>query len=296
MKQKNEPAISVIMSIYNQKNPEYLRDAITSVLKQTFDDFEFIIYSDGSDDDVVDKLNEYARMDERIIVINNPVNYGLAYSLNACIDVARGKYLARMDDDDICDIRRLSVQYDYLERHPEIAFVGCNATLFDADGIWGHRLMPEHPDKNDFLKFSPFIHPSVMIRRSIMEAGNTYNTVNDTLRCEDYELFMRLLFAGYQGHNIQQELFYYREDSHSYFRRRLKHRLAEMRIRHANFKNLGLLTPKGYLYVLRPLLSAMVPAKLILQVKKLYHKQRINAEYEEGIPVPQESEKSATII
>ncbi|MDL2302094.1 glycosyltransferase [Lachnospiraceae bacterium OttesenSCG-928-D06] len=275
METKKQPAISVIMSIYNQKNPDYLEKAVMSVLGQTFEDFEFIIYNDGSDNGIFEELDKYTSVDERIIKINNPVNHGLAYSLNACIDVARGKYIARMDDDDICDPRRFQVQYDYMESHPEIAFVGCNAALIDKNGIWGHRQMPEVPGKEDFLKFSPYIHPTVMIRREVLEKEEAYNTSADTLRCEDYELFMRLMKEGRQGHNIQRELFYYREDDASYKKRKLKTRIAEMRIRYKSFKELNLLTPKGCIYVMRPLLSAVVPSPLILYTKKQHHKQEL---------------------
>jgi len=278
MNNVKKPAISVIMSIYNQRNFAYLKEAVMSVLIQTFTDFEFIIYNDGSDDVVLEQLKQYAAADERIVLINNPVNHGLAYSLNACIDVAHGKYLARMDDDDVCDPRRFQVQYDYMESHPETAFVGCNAALIDENGIWGHRKMMPTPGKKDFLKFSPYIHPTVMIRRSVLEEGDGYNTSRETLRCEDYELFMRLEKAGYNGSNIQQELFYYRENHYSYQKRNLKSRLAEMRIRHKNFKELGLLNPLGYLYVIRPLLSATVPSYLILNAKKQQQKQEMNYE------------------
>ena len=292
-----QPAISVIMSVYNQKNTTYLKQSILSVIGQSFKDFEFIIYNDGSDDDIFANLKKYAELDDRIILINNPVNQGLAYSLNACIEVAKGKYLARMDDDDMCHIHRFRFQYEYLENNPDVAFVGCNSGLIDSNGIiWGHRTMPEEPTEKSFLRFSPYIHPTVMIRRSVLEEGNNYNTGQETLRCEDYELFMRLNKAGYRGQNIQQELFYYREDYHSYQKRNLRVRLNEMSVRYKNFKELGLLTPRGYLYVARPLLSLIVPGRLILFTKQNHHKQRANTEYElneklgtQIIPIPPSS-------
>ncbi|MCL2254586.1 MAG: glycosyltransferase [Lachnospiraceae bacterium] len=303
MSKLKSPAISVIMSIYNQKDPERLRKAIYSILGQSFHDFEFIIYNDGSDDDIYHQLAEYAKVDERIIVLHNSVNQGLAYSLNACIDVAKGKYLARMDDDDISSVNRFRVQYEYLEKHSEVAFVGCNASLIDDDGVWGHRMMPENPAKKDYLRFSPFIHPTVMIRRSVLEEGNNYNTSKETLRCEDYELFMRLNKAGYLGHNIQQELFYYREDKKSYHKRTLRSRAAEMRVRYANFKDLKLLSPIGFLYVIRPLISAIVPAEMILHIKQNYHKQNTMTTYESYenigtkiIAISPDSEKGANVI
>ena len=299
MKEKKQPVISVIMSVYNQKNFRYLNDAVMSILRQTFSDFEFIIYNDGSDDEILKQLQKYTESDSRILLINNPVNQGLAYSLNACIDVARGKYLARMDDDDICDVRRLQVQYDYLEKHPAAAFIGCNAALIDDDSVWGHRCMPEKPNRKDFLKFSPYIHPTVMIRRSVLEQGNIYNTSRETLRCEDYELFMRLEEAGYRGYNIQQELFCYREDYNSYQKRKLKYRLAEIQIRYQNFKKLKMLTPLGMLYALRPLASAMVPSGLILYAKKYHSRQEMkNEEQNEKkiITISENTEKRAGII
>jgi len=299
VKEKKQPVISVIMSVYNQKNFRYLNDAVMSILRQTFSDFEFIIYNDGSDDEILKQLQKYTESDSRILLINNPVNQGLAYSLNACIDVARGKYLARMDDDDICDVRRLQVQYDYLEKHQAAAFIGCNAALTDDDGVWGHRCMPEKPNRKDFLKFSPYIHPTVMIRRSVLEQGNTYNTSRETLRCEDYELFMRLEEAGYRGYNIQQELFCYREDYNSYQKRKLKYRLAEIQIRYQNFKKLKMLTPLGMLYALRPLASAMVPSGLILYAKKYHSRQEMkNEEQNEKkiITISENTEKRAGII
>lgn len=297
-----QPAISVIMSVYNQKNATYLEESILSVIGQSFADFEFIIYNDGSDEVIFFKLEEYARTDDRIILINNPVNQGLAYSLNACILAAKGKYLARMDDDDICHIHRFRIQYEYLENHPEIAFVGSNAGLIDGDGIfWGHRAMPMEPDKKDFLRFSPYVHPTVMIRRSVLEDGNHYNPGQKTLRCEDYELFMRLHNAGYRGQNVQQELFYYREDFHSYQKRNLKVRLAEMYVRYKNFKELGLLSAPGYLYVIRPLISMLVPSRLILRIKQKYHRHNVESE-EHGklgaqiIPISPNTERRAGVI
>lgn len=267
------PEISVIMGIYNQWNKEHLDQAIMSVLGQSFGNFELILYNDGSDPMVSGYLEEYEKLDERVVLIQSPLNHGLAYSLNTCIDVARGKYLARMDDDDICDSNRFAVQYEYMENHPEISFVGCNAGLFDERGVWGHRAMPEFPLKHSFLRFSPYIHPTVMIRRCIFEEQEAYRFSKDTWRCEDYELFMRLTRLGYRGANIQRELFYYREDPDSYRKRKLRYRLDELKLRYRNFKELGMLYPVGWFYVIRPLVAAMVPSRLIYMTKKIYHRQ-----------------------
>lgn len=271
--QQKAPEISVIMGIYNQQNKEYLEQAVESVLHQTFRDLEFILYDDGSDDDTGRWLLEYASRDERIRLLRGPENRGLAYSLNACIGQARGKYLARMDDDDICEPERLQIQWDYMEHHPETAFVGCNAKLIDKDGAWGIRRMPENPKLQDFLRFSPYIHPTVMIRRSVFDTQTAYRSAEDTLRCEDYELFMRLYKAGIYGYNLQQELFCYREDRLSYQKRKLCYRMDEARLRYRNFREMGCLFPTGWLYVLRPVAAAVVPPGLLWRIRKLRHSQ-----------------------
>ncbi len=273
MDERSAPKVSVIMSIYNQWNSEYLDQAIMSILNQTFGDFEFIIYDDGSDPLICRLLEKYEQLDNRVVLIHSAENCGLAYSLNTCINVAKGKYLARMDDDDISDPERLAVQYKYMEEHPEIAYAGCNARLIDAEGVWGHRVMPEFPLKHSFLRYSPFIHPSVMIRRSIFDTQEAYRHSKDTWRCEDYELFMRLMRLGYRGANIQQELFGYREDAASYRKRKFRYRMDEMKLRYRNFKELDMLYPAGWLYVIRPLAAAVVPSGVTYMAKKLYHRQ-----------------------
>lgn len=279
----DSPKISVIMGIYNQWNKDYLEQAIMSVLRQSFWDFEFLIYDDGSEAIVREQLEKYRKLDSRIVLMHGKENCGLAYSLNTCIDAARGKYLARMDDDDICAPDRLFVQYAYMEAHPEIAYVGCNAGLMDDNGVWGSRQMPEFPTEKSFLRYSPFIHPTVMLRKSIFQAQEAYRFSAETWRCEDYELFMRLTRLGYQGANIQQELFYYRENQDSYKKRKLRYRFNEMKLRYRNFREMGLLSPLGMCYVLRPLAAALVPSRCIYAVKRLYHRRERACGGQEGM-------------
>ena len=292
MEKCKNPIVSVIMSIYNQQNREQLETAIKSVLEQSFQDFEFIIYNDGSNETVSAYLKEFETLDNRIVLISNPKNHGLAYSLNTCIDVAKGKYLARMDDDDICMPHRLLTQVQFMEKHPEISYIGCNAKLLDDKGVWGERKMPENPGKQDFLKYSPFIHPTVMIRRAVFDGTAAYKASKDTWRCEDYELFMRLWKLGHRGCNLQEALLYYREDRSSYKKRKFKYRLDEMKLRYRNFKEMDMLWPLGWVQVLRPLIAAFVPSFMILGIKKLYHLQE--KKNEKGIGKTMESVPEST--
>jgi glycosyltransferase involved in cell wall biosynthesis len=108
------PQISVIMAVYNGE--KYLAEAIESILNQTFKEFEFIIIDDGSKDNSLNIIKRYAKKDSRIIIIKNEKNMKLAWSLNKGLKIARGKYIARMDSDDISLTDRLEKQYYFLEK------------------------------------------------------------------------------------------------------------------------------------------------------------------------------------
>lgn len=260
--------ISVIMGVYNQLDEGQLHEAVSSILNQTEKDFEFIIYDDGS----VKQASEYIRglgdIDSRIVIIGAEENNGLAFSLNECIRAAKGEYIARMDADDVSYIDRFKTQIEFLDMHREYGWCGCNAMLFDDNGVWGERSMPECPDKADFLKYSPYIHPSVIYRASLFKEAGVYTVSQETLRCEDYEIFMRFHEMGYRGYNIQKPLFCYREDRQSYNKRKIRYRVNEIRIRYRNFKKLGLLFPVGWLYAIRPIAGIFIPNQLIYKMKR----------------------------
>lgn len=257
------------MGVYNQKNNHILKAAVDSILSQTLKDFEFIIYDDGSDTDVAENISQIAKSDDRIVLISAKDNNGLAFSLNACIDRACGEYIARMDDDDVSLPQRLAVQAEFLDNNPEYWWCGTCAELFDDNGVWGVRKMPERPARKDYLKYSPYIHPTVMYRARVFEeAKEKYNVSEETLRCEDYEIFMRLSQLGYRGYNIQQVLFRYREDAVAFKRRKFRYRINEAKIRYRNFKMMKLLWPTGWLYVIRPIVAGLMPSKLLACIKR----------------------------
>lgn len=262
------PEISVIMGVYNELNKDILMEAVNSILHQTFEDFEFIIYDDGSCPEAATLLSEVAGLDERIKLIGQDENHGLAFSLNACIDEAKGKYIARMDADDISYSERLMKQKKFLDKYQEYSWVGCNIDVFDQNGVWGERKMPEFPIEQDYLRFSPYAHPTVMYRASIFDTNEGYVASKETLRCEDYEIFMRLRRAGLKGANIQDKLLAYRENKDSYKKRSFRHRWNEAKCRYRNFKALGILFPKGWIYVLRPIAACAIPYWLLAWYKR----------------------------
>lgn len=265
---QTSPAISVIMGVYNPESKEKTYRAINSILEQTFGDLEFIIFDDGSDPEIAKEAEAVGRLDPRIRLAGEEKNHGLAYSLNECIKLARGRYIARMDADDYSLPDRFMVQYQFLEANPEYQWCGCNVQLFDDRGVWGEIRYPEEPKKEDFLRFSPFAHPTVMFRREVFEDGNAYRVSAETFRCEDYELFMRLNQKGYRGYNIQQPLFQYRDERTTLKKQKMRFRVNETKVRYKNFKKMGLLNLKGWIYVFRPVAGGFVPSRLIAKVKR----------------------------
>lgn len=256
------PIISVIMGVYNASNRDMIAASINSVLNQTYGDFELIICDDGSIDDTNKILREYMEIDKRITIITNAFNQGLAFSLNRCLKISKGKYIARMDVDDVSLPNRFEREIEFLEENRNYAMVGTSINLFDDKGVWGNRKMIENPCKKDFLFGSPFIHPTILIRKNILEKLNGYRVSKETLRAEDYDLFMRLYNLGYKGYNIPEFLYNYREDVNSYKKRKYFHRFDEARVRYKGFKLLGLL-PEGLIFVLKPLIVGLIPQHIL---------------------------------
>src|SRR3989344_927550 len=156
----NKPSVSVLMSTYN--GAVYLRQAINSILNQTFTDFEFIIVDDNSTDNSGEILRSYN--DPRIRIIQNNKNIGLTKSLNKGLKEAQGKYIARMDADDVSLLDRLKEQYNFLEAHPTIALVGSWAESMDEYGIVTEiRKVPTDPEtiRFELVLRNCFFHSSV---------------------------------------------------------------------------------------------------------------------------------------
>ncbi len=263
-----EPLVSVIMGVYNQMDEVVLRQAVNSILNQTYKNLEFLIWDDGSCEEAVAKLLDLKKLDDRIRILKGGTNQGLAHSLNECILRANGKYIARMDADDISSPERIEKQVQFLEGHEEFAWCGTNTELFDENGVWGYRPYPEVPTVKDYYRFSPFVHPSVVFRAEIFDHHRGYLAKEETLRCEDFEIFMHLMRRGLKGYNLQEPLFKYRETKDSYRKRTPKHRINEAKMRYQNYKKMGELFPIGWLFVLRPLVACIVPPFLIVLLKR----------------------------
>lgn len=200
------PLVSVIIPAY--KSAKYIRESVESIEKQTYQNFEVIIVDDTEVDDgtksIIDSFN-----DDRIKYIKPSSRLGLVRSLNYAIKLAKGEYIARMDADDISHIKRLEVQVDFLQSHPQIGFVGSNCYTMDTKGkITGNIEFPSQEEDIKIKLFfnNSFVHPSMMIRKQLLEE-ELYN--ENCFCCEDYEFWVRLA-AKTSCYNIEQKLIKYR--------------------------------------------------------------------------------------
>lgn len=257
------PAVSFIMGVYRCKDPGALKASVESVINQTYADWEFLIVDDGSGDDGATwrAIGAAARLDPRIRPLRYARNHGLAYALDYCLARAKGRYIARQDDDDLSEPGRLAAEVRFLESHPGYALVGTNATLFDGEGEWGALTRPERPDRRSFLWNSPFIHPSVLMRADALRAVGGYRVASETLLLEDYDLFMRMYAHGMRGANIPRPLYRYRSDRHTSKPRPMTARIREARIRARGFKAMRL-GPACIPYIVKPVLVGLVPRRL----------------------------------
>lgn len=261
-----KPEVSIIMGVYKEKK-EFLRRSIESILNQSYSSWEFIICDDGSEDGTYEYLLQLSESDKRFIVMKNEKNIGLAPTLNRCINVSRGKYVARMDSDDIARYDRFEKQINVFQFRPELDIVGSGANLIDSNGIWGKRLPKSQPEKKDFLWGTQFIHPSVMMKRETLIQNGSYRVAKETLRTEDYDLFMRMYANGSMGFNIQDTLLDYTESRASYAKRKFKFRVNEAIVRYKGFSSLKLM-PLGYVYIFKPILVGLIPGGLLRVVKR----------------------------
>jgi glycosyltransferase involved in cell wall biosynthesis len=192
------PLVSVIMAVHNGE--QFIREAIDSVLEQTFKDFEFIVIDDGSTDSTSLILAEYQSRDARIHVKRLDQNQGLTICLNMGIQLARGKYVARMDADDVCLPHRFEEQVKYLDKHPEIVVLGTAFTFIDEAG--NHQrdyVFSDNPDvlKWNLLFFNPISHPTAMFRLPAIKSLDGYDP--KIIRAQDYDLWWRVSLIGKLG-------------------------------------------------------------------------------------------------
>lgn len=186
-----KPLLSVITPVYNRE--KYLTECIESILNQTFKDFEFIIIDDHSTDRTLNIIKDYELKDTRIKIISNELNIGATKSFNKGLKISVGKYIARMDSDDISMPDRFQKQIDLMENWDELEVIGTGAILINGDGIEiGRKKFPSDYKKISKILMSgvPVFDPSVVIRSETLKKIGAFD--NRLAPADDYYLWLSL--------------------------------------------------------------------------------------------------------
>lgn len=204
------PLISVIMSVYTDE--KYLRKSVESILNQTFRDFEFIITDDCSKDNSLDILREYAKKDNRIVLIENKENLKLTKNLNNMLGIAKGDLIARMDSDDISFPDRFEKQVKIFKNNPDIDFVFTSTILIDdTDDEICETWRPKNIDSIlKMMSYNDLIpHPSIMAKKEIFSKAGNYTEINGYGQ-EDKELWQKFIKLGIKFYYLNEPLLFYR--------------------------------------------------------------------------------------
>jgi glycosyltransferase involved in cell wall biosynthesis len=232
----------VVLPLYNE-NPIFLEECLLSLVNQTYKDIEIIIIDDSDicHNQFSSVVNNLLKLDHRIVYIKNKKRLGLARSLNLGIESAKGRYIARIDSDDIANIDRLKKQFIFLEKNLDIQVLGSNIRIFNKDSRFIYEINYPEKHKEIIKRFNyivPLAHPSLMVRKDTYFKYGFYNV--DYKYCEDLDLWLRWINAGVKFHNLQEQLIDYRFDDSVY--RSYKHWYFNILARVSNFnlKNLHL--------------------------------------------------------
>lgn len=213
--------VSIIMSTYKEEEI-FLRQAIESILNQSYKDFEYIIILDNPDNNLhIRIIKEYANLDKRVKFYVNEKNMGLTASLNKGLGLAKGKYICRMDADDISINKRIENQKRYLEEN-NYDLIGGISQMIDENGksIYSIKKVPTNMDKiKKALRYNQIIsHPTWFGKKEVFEKLNGYRNMP---LCEDYDFTLRAVLNGYKISNIDETVLKYRMTSSSISRSNL---------------------------------------------------------------------------
>lgn len=220
--------VSIVLPVYN--GASYLSCAIQSILKQTHENFELIVLNDGSKDDSESIIQSFQAKDKRIIYIENEINLGLIATLNKGFDAASGKYIARMDQDDISCPERLRLQIDFLEQLKTPAIVGCNEVIIDKENrvLRIPRTIHAEASENFWIKFRkcPVNHPTVMMSREVLTSYRPVYQPQD-IYAEDHCAWLRLN-KTIPIYNIKAPLLFYRIHEANYTNTYTSHQIGKI--------------------------------------------------------------------
>lgn len=210
--EKSGPLVSVIMATFNEE-PDMIGKSISSIIDQTYENFELLIFDDSTKQETKDKIDSFTT-DPRVKVFRFPSRVGFVKSLNKGLEAAKGKYIARMDGDDMSLPIRFEKEVHFLEKHKDIAVVGGQINIMDENNkITSSRSYPLGGMKLYLFSCArnPLAHPTIMMHRSLVDKGFRYD---ETLKMsEDLDFWLRLLNAGYHIANLPDNVLNYRVQS-----------------------------------------------------------------------------------
>ena len=253
------PKVSVIIGIYNCA--PYLQEALDSLYAQTFQDFEIILCEDGSTDNTYEVALENQKLRPNIVLLRNSRNLGLNQTLNNCLTVAKGEYIARMDGDDISLPTRFETEVHFLDEHPEYAIVSSPMEYFDENGTFRIGVGKGEITKKDFVYGSPICHAPCMVKRDAYNNVNGYTVSKQLLRVEDYHLWFKMYAKGYKAYMLQKPYYRMRDDRNAFARRKMSGSINEFKLKLWGFRILDL--PWYYkFYAFRPILVSLLPSPI----------------------------------
>ena len=241
---------SVLMSVYYKEKPEYLKEAIQSMINQTVLTNDFVIVKDGKLTDDLDEVifNFTKQYPELFNIIELKENVGLGLALKIGMEKCKNEWIARMDSDDICLKNRCEEQIKLAKFDPDLSLIGTNVEEFidNTDNIISHVVLPETNDeiKNFARKRCPFRHPTIFYKKSMVMKAGGYRKY---YLCEDYDLWIRMIKAGAKSYNIQMPYVYMRISKDFYKRRGgLKYLKSILKFKTEQYKN-GFFSLKDYI-------------------------------------------------
>lgn len=268
------PLVSIIMATYNCATT--LPEALESVAAQSYSHWELVVCDDASTDSTPGVLAGFSRrFPDRVIVLRNRSNQKLAASLNRCLEVAAGEYVARMDGDDLCAPDRLALQVAFLQEHRELDVVGSAIQRFDEGGLADVMTLEPRPDRWSLRKGVPFAHATVMVRKRAYDLLGGYTVARRTQRGQDLDLWFRFFAAGLAGANLPEALYYVREDLQAIRRRTFKVRFYGFLTTVYGYRLLNYPRPWYVLPVLE-LMKAVVPFRVVLAWRQLQARRNHN--------------------
>jgi glycosyltransferase involved in cell wall biosynthesis len=259
--------LSVLISLYKEEKVEYFEKSMQSIWdNQTRRPDEIILVIDGPLTAILhDSVQQWKiKLNDYLVIVELKENNGLAKALNAGIRYCKGKYIARMDTDDICVANRFELQELFLDTHSDIFLVGSGMMEIDEeDNLINERIMPlnHHEIVQTISKTTPFVHSSVMFRKQIFLDGVLYS--NKCKRFQDIELWFRIISAGYKVANMSDIFLKFRKSTMLY-RRRREFAFTEFHIFMKGIYMLNGLFSLQYIYPIIHLLFRFLPASMCL--------------------------------